>query len=174
MTMRTVLGLCVLALLGGAVTAGIMTASPPTASASSAPEDEWVCCPDGDSPAWVCYVSIRDSNVEGSNICSPGATASSTEISDGEDGGDGVDGRDGGDGDTTIASGDDTHIESQTENETTTCTNVGVVNVQVCEVVDDVEIVRDVTVIGEENDILNKNDVVVLTPVLGPADGFID
>lgn len=173
MTMRTMLGLSVLALLGGAVTAGIMSASPPTASASSPPTGVW----DPGDAEWVCYVNIENSNVEGSNICSPDATAKSVEIRkverDGHDGPDGGDQENGHDGDesTVIVSGDDTTIVKETENEETNCTNVGLVSTQFCDVVDDVTIVRDVTVIGEENQVLSENGILLLSPFSEPRNG---
>ena len=159
MNARTVIGLCVFAALsGGVIAGGLISASPPTASASGTTSG-WDHDRDDDPEVaryyrYECTVAISHASVEDSNFCSPGATAGGRGGSrhDGHDGRHGDrDGDDWGPGDD----GDNVVMGSQD------CQQAGLVNVQACHVVRDIHVER----ILSDNDVLSENDVDVKTVV---------
>ena len=155
MNARTVIGLCVFAALsGGVIAGGLLSATPPTASASGTSGDgdhDW-----DDNPEvaryyrYECTVTITHASVEDTNICSPGAHA-------GDRGGSPHDGRDGRDGDDWGPGDDGDNVVRGSQD----CQQAGLVNVQACHVVRDVHVER----ILSDNDALSHNDVDVKTVV---------
>lgn len=121
------LGALAFAAIVGVAFALDATLGTPTAHASGPDreiDDPWIEDPPEKSEATIqCWIVIKESNVEGSNICSPGAYAKSYEKSarsgGGSGGDDGNDGHDGDEGNTT---------------ETTVCYSKGVLVSQQCDV----------------------------------------
>lgn len=168
MTPRLMLGLGFVAALGGAVLAGVLHESTPTASASAPTSGYGGSDGERRYADIYCIITIRESSVEGSNLCTDDSDARHTTLPARKNDHGGADGY------TPPTNGHDSR-KSHDGGDKEECEAEGLVNVQTCDVIEDSfnNVLNHNDVLSDNEilkDVIHKSDVDVLEDIVENSD----